>query len=98
MSEPEPVGSVTEEATKLAAALREWGGRSPLAQLVDSNHIATGAPECEWCPVCRTIRAARETARNSPPELARQLEEALSALREILRMVRVAHSERGRGS
>jgi hypothetical protein len=98
MSVPEPVGSVTEEATKLAVALREWGGRSPLAQLVDSDHIATGAPECEWCPVCRTIRAARETARNSPPELTRQLEEALSALRGILRMVRVAHSERGRGS
>jgi hypothetical protein len=98
MSEREPVGSVTEEAAKLADALTEWSGRSSLAQLADSNHIATDAPECEWCPVCRAIRAVRGTAGNPPPEVTRQLEEAVLALRGILRMVRGAHSQRGRGS
>ena len=98
MSEPEPVGSVTEEAAKLADALTEWSGRSQLAQLFDSNHVAIGAPECEWCPVCRAIRAVRDMARDAPLEVTRQREEAVLTLRGILRMVRGAHSERGRGS
>jgi hypothetical protein len=94
MIERELVGSVTEEAAKLVDALRERSGPSTFVKLVDSDHLATGAPECQWCPVCRTIRALRE----SGPELTGQLEEAVLALRGILQTVLVAHAERGRGS
>jgi hypothetical protein len=89
---------VTEEAAKLAAALQEWSGQAPLARLVDGRYIATGAPECDWCPLCRMIRAVREAAGTSPAEMTSQLEDAVSALRGILRMVRGAHAERGRSS
>jgi hypothetical protein len=38
-------GDVWSEATSEA---EHWG-----------DHIATGAPECRYCPVCRTIAASR---------------------------------------
>lgn len=94
MIEREPVGSVTEEAAKLADALRDWSGRSEVVRLFDSDHMPTAAPECQWCPVCRAIRALRD----SGPELSSQLEEAVATLRGILQTVLVAHTERRRGS
>lgn len=62
----EAVGSMSEEAAKLAAILQDWAARTQsgdptagLGELFGPN-IATGAPECRVCPVCRTIAAARE--------------------------------------
>ncbi len=40
------------------------------------DHIATGAPECAWCPVCRTVAAVRQTS----PEVRAHLTSAASSL------------------
>ena len=68
------VGSVGEEAAKLLGALSGWArthggdlghGLSDLASAslrdVD-EHLATGAPECRYCPVCRVVHAARDVS------------------------------------
>ena len=85
------VGSVAEEAAKLFGAVADWArdqgtdlgsGLSGLAaqaaagaHVVD-EHLATGAPECTWCPVCRTVHAFRETS----PEVRQHLAVAAASL------------------
>ena len=92
MSEPdEAVGSVTEEAAKLLHALQDWAkesgseyagaaataaeGAAAAVHRVD-EHIATGAPECSYCPVCRVISAVRSTS----PEVRQHLTTAATSL------------------
>ena len=66
------VGSAAEEAAKLLGALSAWAkthggdlgnGLSDIASAalhdVD-EHIATGAPECRYCPVCRVVHVVRD--------------------------------------
>lgn len=65
----EPVGSVAEEAAKLFGALSGW------ARDLD-DHVATGAAECSYCPICRTVHALRHTS----PEVRTQLATAATAL------------------
>jgi hypothetical protein len=87
----EQVGSVAEEAMKLVGALSDWARDhgSDLGQgltgLVDqaaataqdvNEHLATGAPECTWCPICRTVHAVRQTS----PEVRAHLTSAASSL------------------
>lgn len=83
----EPVGSVAEEAAKLLGALSGWAkehgdGLASFSTLGETlgdglhEHIATGAPECSWCPVCRTIAAVRQTS----PEVRAHLANAASSL------------------
>ena len=81
---PEPVGSIAEEAAKLLGALSGWArehgdGVTAMADQVSHElheHVATGAPECAWCPVCRTIAAVRQTS----PEVRVHLASAASSL------------------
>ena len=81
---PEPVGSVAEEAAKLLGALSGWArehgdGATSMADSISHElheHIATGSPECAWCPVCRTISAIRQTS----PEVRAHLTSAASSL------------------
>jgi hypothetical protein len=71
--EPE-VGSLAEEAAKLLGALKGWAhdhgagvghgitdaaGRAGDAVHDVDEHLATGAPECTVCPVCRAVHAVR---------------------------------------
>jgi hypothetical protein len=84
----EPVGSVAEEAAKLFGALSGWArehgdGVSSMAgsmagSMADElhEHLATGSPECAWCPVCRTVAAVRQTS----PEVRAHLASAASSL------------------
>jgi hypothetical protein len=65
----EPVGTVAEEAAKLLGALSGW------ARDLD-DHVATGAAECSYCPICRTVHALRQTS----PEVRTQLATAATAL------------------
>ena len=69
MSQEEPVGSVGEEAAKLFGALAGALGD------VDA-HVATGAQECAYCPICRTVHLIRETS----PEVRAHLAAAASSL------------------
>jgi hypothetical protein len=88
---PEPVGSVAEEAAKLFGALGEAlggagsGGLSGQSRLAGhaaralrdvDEHVATGAPECSYCPLCRTIATVRQTT----PEVRAHLLTAADAL------------------
>jgi len=40
------------------------------------EHLATGAPECTWCPLCRTIHTVRELS----PEVRTHLTAAATSL------------------
>lgn len=81
---PPPVGSVAEEAAKLLGALSGWArehgdGATAMADSFAEElhqHVATGSPECAWCPVCRTIAAIRHTS----PEVRAHLTSAASSL------------------
>jgi len=84
----ERVGSVAEEAAKLFGALSGWAKEhgEGLSSFADDVHdhvasgmadgMATGAAECTWCPVCRTLAAVRATS----PEVRAHLATAASSL------------------
>jgi hypothetical protein len=54
VTEPGRHGSLAEEAVKLLDAVQDWLRREPL-----SEHLATGAPECTWCPICQFVAILR---------------------------------------
>ena len=66
------VGGVGAEAAKLLGALADWAGEH--AREVD-DHLATGAAECLYCPLCRTVHALR----GANPEVKAQLTSAASS-------------------
>ncbi len=87
----DPTGSVSEEALKLFGALSDWArDRGPdlgqgLSGLADqaahavqevSDHVDTGAAECTWCPICRTVHVVRQAS----PEVRAHLASAASSL------------------
>ena len=87
----EHVGSVSEEALKLFGALSDWARdhgsdlgqgltgfvehATASAREVD-EHLATGAPECTYCPICRAVHVVRQTS----PEVRAHLAVAASSL------------------
>jgi hypothetical protein len=76
----DPVGSLAEEAAKLLGAVSGWAkehgdGWSTLGDDLH-EHLATGSPECTWCPICRTVSAFRQTS----PEVRAHLASAASSL------------------
>jgi hypothetical protein len=85
------VGSVAEEAAKLFGALSGWARDqgadlgAGMGGLVDQaaraahdldEHLATGAAECSYCPICRTVHAVRQAS----PEVRAHLATAASSL------------------
>jgi hypothetical protein len=52
------VGSAAEEAVKLFAAMEDWARRKA-SHVLDEQHVATGSPECQMCPVCQGIGVLR---------------------------------------
>lgn len=50
----DPLGSAADEAVKLVDALRDLVGGA------GAEHLATGAPECQVCPVCRLVALLRD--------------------------------------
>lgn len=75
------VGSVAEEAVKLLGALSGWA-RDASRGL--DEHLATGAPECTACPVCRTVHAVRELGPDVKAQLASAATSLLSAAAGLL--------------
>ena len=84
-SHADPLGNASQEAARLLDALGQWLG----ARVAGSEssgwgeHIATGAAECRLCPLCRLIALARETS----PELAGHLDDALHSVSSALRLL-----------
>ena len=89
MNEPldEPVGSAAEEAARLFGAMSDWAkgrgeGLGDLAETLSGlaheveGHVATGAEECQWCPLCRGIQVIRSAS----PEVREHLATAVSSL------------------
>jgi hypothetical protein len=48
------------------------------------EHIATGAPECRYCPVCRAIAASRASGPDVVSHLVSAGESLYAALREAV--------------
>ncbi|MCH1868230.1 hypothetical protein [Nocardioides sp. CFH 31398] len=63
------VGDLGEEAARLLGVLAGF------TRSVD-EHVATGAPECQWCPVCRAVHVVRSAS----PEVREHLSTAASSL------------------
>jgi hypothetical protein len=83
-------GYVLEEAARLFETLRRRmrasGGQATddVWSMATREHrpgIATGAPECRYCPICRTIAAARA----SGPDVADHMADAGLALMAAVR-------------
>jgi hypothetical protein len=77
----EPHGTIGDEAAKLLDAVQDWARRN-LGDAATS-HIATGAPECTWCPICQFIAVLR----GDRPELTDKITEAGLAVAAALRAV-----------
>jgi hypothetical protein len=88
---PDDVGSVGEEAAKLFGALSGWAsdhgpelshglagfaGQAAAAARDVGEHVDTGAAECAYCPVCRTVHALRQAS----PEVREHLAVAATSL------------------
>lgn len=99
MSDDEKVGSVAEEAAKLLGAIQDWakengsdyaqaaagladGARSSMGSL--NEHIATGAEECRYCPVCQVISAVRRTSPEFKAHLAAAGISLMQAVEELM--------------
>ncbi|SOD74376.1 hypothetical protein SAMN05892883_3560 [Jatrophihabitans sp. GAS493] len=82
----EPLGSVADEASKLFAAMQDWAAHN----LGDASHIATGAPECTWCPICQVISVLR----GDRPEVSEKIATAATAAVEALRALLEAATTR----
>lgn len=72
-------GPVGEEAAKLLEAVQGWA-RTTFGEGANAR-IATGGPDCEWCPVCQLVAALR----GERPELTEKIVEAGSTLMIALR-------------
>ena len=73
-------GALGEEALRLVEAAREWAVRT--FPDVDA-HLATGSPECRWCPLCRAVAVLR----GDRPEVTERLAEVVTAAAAALAAV-----------
>jgi hypothetical protein len=77
--QPGPIG---EEAAKLFAAAQDWF-HSTFGDPATGARIATGAPECTWCPLCQLIAVLR----GQRPEITEKWAETQVALAGLLRVL-----------
>lgn len=83
------VGSLAEEAAKLLGVLSGWAEEHHLDDLADragavgqdlQDHLAPGAAECTYCPICQAVRFLRDTS----PEVRTHLAAAGASLAQAL--------------
>lgn len=77
----EPPGPLADEAARLVGAAQDWWHRTVGAAAGAGAGIATGSPECCWCPVCQAIA----TVRGERPDILERLAETQTALSGLLR-------------
>jgi hypothetical protein len=66
------------------AGLSGLAGRAAAAAHEVSEHVDTGAAECDWCPVCRTVHVVRATSPEVRDHLATAAASLLQAAAGIL--------------
>jgi hypothetical protein len=101
------VGSLADEAARLFAAATDWArqytadsGTGPAPSAPRSGdwpgheHIATGAPECRWCPICQAISLLRTTT----PDMKEHVGSLVVVARQILDSVAESVGEPGSAS
>ncbi|MGH3497549.1 MAG: hypothetical protein ACRDP1_08810 [Nocardioidaceae bacterium] len=79
----EPIGSLAEEAAKLAGVLADWARtRGPKqaswTSAAAKEHSVNGAAECTWCPLCQLIGASRTAWASLSPEAREQMTAAVT--------------------
>ena len=101
------VGSLADEAARLFAAATDWArqhtGDSGTAAASSApragdwpgqEHIATGAPECRWCPICQAISLLRTTS----PDMKEHVASLVVVARQILDSVAESVGDTGSAS
>ena len=76
--------AAAEEAGRLFEAVQEWAKRTSTQV---PGQVATGAPQCQLCPICKLIAGLRD----SRPELLEHLTDAAGSLVAALRTAIDAH-------
>ena len=79
MTSPSSHNPIADEAIKLLDAVQDWARRN----VGEGAHIATGAPECTWCPLCQLITVLR----CDRPEISDKIAEATASAAAVLRTV-----------
>jgi len=74
-------GSLGEEATRFFAAAQDLLARG--VGNAQTAHIANGAPECTWCPLCQMIALLR----GDRPEISERVAEASAAAASLLHVM-----------
>lgn len=87
------MGSAAEEAMKLLGALSGWA--NDLGHNVES-HLDTGAAECTYCPICRTVHVVREASPEIRTHLASAAASLMQAAASVLSAAAAASSDRDR--
>lgn len=60
------------------------------------DHLATGAPECTYCPICRTVHVVREASPEIKAHLASAAASLMQAAASILAAAATPSSSEGR--
>ncbi len=77
--------------------LGSLAGRAAAAVQGVSDHVDTGAPECAWCPVCRTVHLVRSTSPEVRDHLATAAASLMQAAAGILAAASTPHDRRPPG-
>jgi hypothetical protein len=92
------VGSVAEEAAKLLGALSDWAQDAGLGPGQHAHeHLATGAPECTWGPICRTVHAVRQIDPAVRAQLADAVTTVVHTVAEVVRAAAAPPRRSGAG-
>ena len=95
------LGSAAEEAARLLQAAEEWvrtrAGGLDLDRLLDPEHLATDSRECQVCPLCQAVRAARGVRPETVDHLLDAAASFLAAMRASVAPPTDPQSGRGPG-
>jgi hypothetical protein len=75
-------GSVGDEAARLLDAVQEWA-RHAFGEGA-SARMSTGAPECEWCPLCQLVAVLRGDRPETTEKIVAAGTAVMTALRSLL--------------
>jgi hypothetical protein len=80
------VGSLAEEAARLAAAFQDWAHERAheRAHGLAEHDIADGSAACRLCPLCRLIAVLRQLEPQTVDQIGAQVQDLVRSLRTLL--------------